>query len=54
MFHAQKPHLPRFRDAGAELVRFPQTEQVSAPSSQVHPAYHSPGINSLSSDKGRV
>ena len=51
VLHSQEPHLSGLRDVGAESVRFPQTEQVSAPSSQVHPAYHSPGINSLSSGR---
>jgi hypothetical protein len=43
VLHAQEPHLPRLRDAGAEPLRLPQAEQVPAPPSQVHPANHTPG-----------
>ena len=43
MLHTQEPHLPRVRDAGAESVRLPKTEQVPAPPSQIYPANNSPG-----------
>ena len=43
VLHPQEPHLSRFRDARAKLVRLPQAQQVSASASQVHQAYHAAG-----------
>jgi hypothetical protein len=51
VLHAQEPHLPRLRDAGAEPLRLPQAEQVPAPPSQVHPANHTPGKGEMSASR---
>ena len=44
VLHAQKPHVPRFRDVGAESIRFPQAKQVPAASPQIHQTYHTSGL----------
>ena len=44
VLHAQKPHMSRFWDVGAESIRFPQAKQVPASSPQIHQTYHTSGM----------
>lgn len=45
-------HVPRVRDAGAELVRLPQAEQVLAAAAQVHPPDTAAGAHSAAQTQG--
>lgn len=47
-------HVSRVRDAGAELVRLPQTEQVLAAAAQVHPPHTAAGAYRTTQAQGMV
>lgn len=53
MLHAQESHLLGVRDARTESVRFPQVQQLSAATTQIHPSNHAAGSHCAAQTQGK-
>lgn len=54
MLPAQEPHLSGVRDAGAEPLRLPQTEQVQSVAAEIHQAHPTAGAHGIAQTKGEL